>query len=75
MPGAFTLNYFPLTKSQQELAPHAEQTDQNSQEYLDALKNKSLFALQLTQNQMPTFGGTAFADRLQFEPYFRDARD
>jgi alkylation response protein AidB-like acyl-CoA dehydrogenase len=83
------VNYFPLTKSQQdwkdraaevaqqELAPRAGQTDQNSQypqESLDVLKKEGLFALQLTQNQMTTFGGTAFAGRLPFERYFRDAR-
>ena len=44
------------------------------QESLDALKKEGLFALQLTQNQMTTFGGTAFAGRLPFERYFRDAR-
>jgi len=41
---------------------------------LDALKKRWLFALQLTQDQMPTFGGSAYAGRLSLERYFRDAR-
>lgn len=58
------MNYFPLTKSQQdwkdraaeiaqrELAPRAEQTDQNSQypqESLDVLKDEGLFALRVSK--------------------------
>ena len=82
------MNYFPLTKSQQDWKDRAAEVAQKNspsrranrpelaipQESLDALKKEGLFALQLTQNQMTTSGGTAFAGRLPFERYFRDAR-
>ena len=42
--------------------------------YIQAKVLCSEAAVRVTQDVMTTFGGTAFASRLPFERYFRDAR-
>ena len=70
------MNYFPLTKSQQELDPRGASRPELpiTPSISGRSEKEGLLALQLTQDQMTTFRGTAFAGRLPFECYFRDAR-